>query len=365
VPEATPAPERAGLPGSIGLERVFPALGFEGLTGLYQIPSGSWLATEQAGRVRLIDRAGTQATVFMDLTDRVSTDGAEEGLLGLALAPDFVDSGEFYVYYSAADPRRSVLSRFSSTNAAGDAGSEQVILEVDEPFSNHNGGQIVFGPDGFLYIGLGDGGSGGDPRGNGQNPATLLASILRIDVSGGGAGYTIPADNPFVGQGNARAEIWAYGLRNPWRFSFDMATGQLWAGDVGQSTREEIDIIVKGGNYGWNVMEGFGCLDGGSGCNQNGLLLPVTDYANGGGDCAVTGGFVYRGSAIPALQGAYVYGDYCSGKIWALRYEDGEVTAEAQLAQTGFRISSFAQDGDGELYVLETSRSGGIYRLVP
>jgi glucose/arabinose dehydrogenase len=364
-PDATAQAAIAGLPGSVSLERVFPNLSFEGLTGLYQLPSGAWLATEQRGRVTVIDRAGTQATVSLDITDRVSDGGFEEGLLGLAIAPDFIDSGAFYVYYSASNPRRSVVSRFASSNEGGDPSSEQVILEVDQPFANHNGGQIVFGPDGYLYIGLGDGGSGRDPRGNGQNTGTLLGSILRIDVSGGGAGYAVPGDNPFVGQPSALGEIWAYGLRNPWRFSFDAATGELWAGDVGQNTREEIDLIVKGGNYGWNVMEGFGCLDGGDNCDQDGLLLPVTDYANGGGECSVTGGFVYRGSDVAALQGAYVYGDYCSGKIWALRYDGNQVTDERQIAQADFRISSFAQGNDGEIYVLETSQAGGIYRIVP
>jgi glucose/arabinose dehydrogenase len=297
--------------------------------------------------------------VLQDLTDRVSTDGNEEGLLGLALAPDYIDSEVFYVYYSSANPRRSVISRFDP------GGGETVLLEIGEPFSNHNGGQIVFGPDGYLYVGLGDGGSARDPQGNGQNLGTLLGSLLRIDVSGGGAGYSVPPDNPFVGRAGARGEIWAYGLRNPWRFSFDAVTGDLWLGDVGQNTREEIDLIVKGGNYGWNVMEGFDCLGGGSNCDQGGLLPPVIDYANGGGECSVTGGFVYRGSAIAALQGAYVYTDYCSGKIWALRVDGSQVTEQEQIGQADFRVSSFAQDNGGELYLLDHGDSGGVYRLVP
>jgi glucose/arabinose dehydrogenase len=358
TPQETPAAV-TGLPSSIQLEGVFPDLSFARMTGLYQIPSGSWLVTEKIGRVMLVDRAGTQASVLLDLTDRVSTDGNEEGLLGLALAPDFVDTGIFFVYYSAADPRRSVVSRFDSD------GNENVVLEVPQPFSNHNGGQIVFGPDGYLYIGLGDGGSARDPQGNGQNLGTLLGSLLRIDVSGSEAGYAVPPDNPFVGVAGARGEIWAYGLRNPWRFSFDKATGDLWVGDVGQNTREEIDFVVKGGNYGWNIMEGFDCLGGGSNCDQDGLLLPVIDYENGDGDCSVTGGFVYRGSAIPALQGAFVYADYCSGKIWALRYDGSEVTEHEQIARADFRVSSFAQDNEGELYALDHGDSGGVYRLVP
>jgi glucose/arabinose dehydrogenase len=358
TPQETPAAV-TGLPSSVDLQRVFPDLSFERLTGLYQLPSGAWLATEQAGRVVLIDRAGLQRSVLQDLTDRVSTDGNEEGLLGLALAPDYIDSEVFYVYYSSANPRRSVISRFDP------GGGETVLLEIGEPFSNHNGGQIVFGPDGYLYVGLGDGGSARDPQGNGQNLGTLLGSLLRIDVSGGGAGYSVPPDNPFVGRAGARGEIWAYGLRNPWRFSFDAVTGDLWLGDVGQNTREEIDLIVKGGNYGWNVMEGFDCLGGGSNCDQDGLLPPVIDYANGGGECSVTGGFVYRGSAIAALQGAYVYTDYCSGKIWALRFDGSQVTEQEQIGQADFRVSSFAQDNGGELYLLDHGDSGGVYRLVP
>ena len=358
APSATPQPI-AGLPASLALDRVFQSLSFERMTGLYQLPSGAWLVTEQAGRVSLVDRAGTQASVLLDITDRVSTDGNEEGLLGLALAPDYVDSEVLFLYYSAAGPRRSLIARFES------GGTETIILEVPQPFSNHNGGQIAFGPDGYLYVGLGDGGSGRDPQGNGQNLSTLLGSILRIDVSGGGAGYSVPPDNPFVDQGSARGEIWAYGLRNPWRFSFDRATGDLWAGDVGQNTREEIDYIVRGGNYGWNVMEGFDCLDGVSNCDQGGLLPPVIDYENGGGECSVTGGFVYRGGAIPALQGAYVYADYCSGKVWALRYDGSQVTEQVQIGQADFRVSSFARDNDGELYLLDHGDSGGVYRLVP
>ena len=205
------------------------------------------------------------ATEFLDITDRVNDRGNEEGLLGLALHPDFDSNGEFYVYYTASSPRRSVVSRFVVTTDEpdlADAGSESIIIEVAQPYANHNGGQILFGPDGFLYIGLGDGGSAGDPKGNGQNVGTLLGSILRIDVSAIGSerGYTVPADNPLVGVQGARPEIWAYGLRNPWRFTFDRMSGELWAADVGQNSLEEVDVIVPGGNYGWNIMEGTECF---------------------------------------------------------------------------------------------------------
>ena len=366
---AVDVPEVTGLPSSVELERVFPDLTFQRMTGLYPTPLNGdlWLATEQAGRVHLIFPGSEvspepEAGIFLDISSKVSTGGNEEGLLGLALAPDFISSGVFYVYYSAADPRRSVISRFESAGNAGLPESETVILEVPQPFSNHNGGQIAFGPDGYLYIGLGDGGSAPDPQGNGQNTGTLLGSILRIDVSGGGEGYSVPADNPFVGQGSARGEIWAYGLRNPWRFSFDTATGDLWVGDVGQNTREEIDFVTRGGNYGWPIMEGLGCLDGADDCNRYLLLPPVADYGRDDG-CSVTGGFVYRGSEIPELAGAYVYADYCSGQIWALRYDGTAVTEHERIAQADFAVSSFAQGNDGEFYVLDHSGDGGIYRL--
>jgi glucose/arabinose dehydrogenase len=251
----------------------------------------------------------------------------------------------------------------------GDAASEEVLLQVDQPFVNHNGGQIVFGADGYLYIGLGDGGSARDPQGNGQNRRVLLGKLLRIDVGGRSSdlAYRIPADNPFAGQGaTAREEIWAYGLRNPWRFSFDDQTGALWLADVGQNTREEIDVIQKGGNYGWNRMEGFDCLGGGSNCDKSGLMLPVFEYPTGqAGNCSVTGGFVYRGESIPALRGAYVYGDYCSGRVWALRYDGSKVSEQAELADGSFMLSSFAVDAAGEVYALQHAGSGGIFKLAP
>jgi glucose/arabinose dehydrogenase len=292
--------------------------------------------------------------------------GNEEGLLGLAFAPDYRENGYFYVYYSAADPRRSVVSRFSldqeNINVA-DSQSEVIIMEIAQPFSNHNGGQLAFGPDGYLYIGLGDGGSEGDPQGNGQNLGTLLGKILRINVSGLSApgDYEIPADNPFLNTKGAPPEIWAFGLRNPWRFSFDSATGLLWAGDVGQNLWEEIDIVAKGANYGWNIMEGFHCYSPATGCNQSGLTLPLVEYDHSQG-CAVIGGYVYRGDQIPSLQGYYIYGDYCSGNIWALAYHDNAVTKNILLAESGLSITSFGEDLAGNLYIL--SRDGGIYTLV-
>ncbi len=361
IPTATPAP---ALP-QIHLQRVFPSLSFEGMTGMYQDTDGNWYVTERAGRVQRIDAATGKSTLWLDITDRVDSGGNEMGLLGMALAPDFETSRVFYLDYTGGG--QTVVSRFhaAADGLSADPISEQQLLKVDQPFPNHNGGQLAFGPDGYLYIGLGDGGSGNDPSGNGQNLSTLLATILRVDVSGNDATYTVPADNPFADHGSARPEIWAYGFRNPWRFSFDRDTGQLWVGDVGQNTREEIDLVQRGGNYGWNIMEGFDCRGGGSSCDKTGLLPPVFDYATGsGGTCAVTGGFVYRGSAIPDLRGAYVFSDYCSGEIYALRADKGILTEQETIAETDLNVSSLAQDNTGELYALDLAH-GGIYKLVP
>lgn len=356
--------------GNIQVERVFPDLSFQEMTNLVQPDNTSDLifVTEQIG-VMYAFSAGSpqQADVFLDITDRVNRGGNEEGLLGLAFAPDYQENGYFYVYYSADNPRRSVLSRFSldeeDTDVA-DPQSEVIIMEIEQPYGNHNGGQLAFGPDGYLYIGLGDGGSAGDPHGNGQNLGTLLGSILRIDVSGlsGPGDYEIPADNPFVDTAGAQKEIWAFGLRNPWRFSFDSETGLLWAGDVGQGTWEEIDIIAKGGNYGWNTMEGLHCFSPATDCDQSGLTLPIFEYDHSQGRCSVTGGYVYRGDEIPSLQGYYIYGDFCTGSIWALTYDGGVVTDNMLLTESGLAITSFGEDLAGNLYVLD--REGGIYTLV-
>ena len=303
--------------------------------------------------------------MFLDIRERVSDAGNEEGLPALAFDSDFdFDSnGRFYVYYSAAQPRRSVVSRFLSGGSVADPDSELVILEVPQPFPNHNGGQLAFGPDGMLYIALGDGGSGGDPQGNGQNSSTLLGSILRIDVSssGPGRGYDVPADNPFSGVTNAREEISAYGLRNPWRFSFDRQNGALWAGDVGQNSFEEVNLIRKGSNYGWNTLEGTHCFSPRTGCDPGGTELPVIEYSTSRG-CSVIGGFVYRGKGIPALGVVYLYGDYCSGEVRGFRFENGQATGDSQLVNSGLNITSFGEDSDGEIYALtEVDR---IYRLI-
>ncbi|OGN95919.1 MAG: glucose sorbosone dehydrogenase [Chloroflexi bacterium RBG_13_51_36] len=355
--------------GSFQVERVFPGLSFQEMTNLVQPndTSGLIFVTEQGGVIHTFSvNNSQQADIFLDITDRVNREGDEEGLLGLAFGPDYEENGYFYVYYSAADPRRSVISRFSLDQEnpdVADPESEVIVMEVAQPYSNHNAGQLAFGPEGYLYIGLGDGGSGGDPLGNAQNLSTVLGSILRIDVSGLSApgDYEIPADNPFVGAEGAREEIWAYGLRNPWRFSFDPETGLLWAGDVGQNLWEEVDIITKGANYGWNVMEGFHCYSPSTGCDQSGLTLPLVEYDHSQG-CSVTGGYVYRGDQIASLQGHYIYGDYCSGNIWALLYDGNVVTENTLLVDSNLSITSFGVDLARNLYILD--RQGGIYTLV-
>ena len=373
------APDQAA---TIVLASAFGGLTFERPVALV-FPSDDddrALVVEQPGRILLLTREDEtwSATEFLDIADRVNDRGNEEGLLGLALDPDFESNGLFYVYYTASSPRRSVASRFTVTDDdldLADAGSESIIIEVSQPYPNHNGGQILFGPDGFLYIGLGDGGSAGDPKGNGQNVGTLLGSVLRIDVSAGGdeIGYTVPADNPFIGVPGARPEIWAYGLRNPWRFAFDRLSGDLWAADVGQNSREEVDLIVPGGNYGWNVMEGSECfsprgkalrLAQDRPCDPDGLEPPVVEYGHDDG-CSITGGYVYRGSRLPRLYGWYIFGDYCSGKVWAFSRQSGDddrtVDTLDELIDTSHNISSFGEDPSGELYVI--SLDGGIYRL--
>ncbi len=376
-PTPTPSPEAAGgatppaPPGPLprlDVVQAFPNIQFRRLTNLVQPDDGLGMlfVTEQAGLVRLFpnrqDAAG--AGVFLDIRDRVREVNNEEGLLGLAFDPGYAGNGFFYVHYSAGSPRRSVVSRFSVSPddpLRADPGTEMVVMEIPQPFGNHNGGQIAFGPDGRLYVALGDGGSAGDPGDNGQDLETLLGSVLRIDVSQSSPDepYRIPHDNPFVGEPGVRWEIWAYGLRNPWRFSFD-ASGRLWAADVGQNAWEEIDVVEGGGNYGWRCMEGLHRFRWESGCDSAVLAPPVWEYPRTGGNCSVTGGYVYRGS-IRDLAGAYVYGDYCSGRIWGLRLDGGSVGEQALLAESGLFITSFGEDLVGNLYVL--SRNEGIYRL--
>jgi glucose/arabinose dehydrogenase len=347
----------------------FPQLHFNNPVGIYNAGDGSnrLFVVEQAGVIKVFENTQNVSTadVFLDISDRVRS-GGELGLLGLAFHPNFNENGYFYVDYTADAPLRSVISRFSvsQTNGHADVNSEVIMLQVAQPFSNHNGGQIAFGPDGYLYIASGDGGGEGDPLGNGQNRSTLLGKILRIDVtspSSGSLNYSIPRSNPFAGNSQAyREEIYAYGLRNPWRFSFDFVTGRLLVADVGQDRIEEIDIVRDGKNYGWNIMEGSLCYSPPSGCNQTGLELPVWEYDHTLGN-AVTGGFVYRGAAFPDLAGAYIYGDYGSGRIWALRYNGTGIPMNVELAHTSLNIPSFGIDQQNELYIC--AFDGYIYKL--
>ena len=369
----TATPTKTPMPVSLRrlrVERAFPAISFERMVDMAfpDDESNRAFLVLQPGRIMVFpnEPAAPAAQEFLDIRARVNDRGNEEGLLGLAFDPQFSSNGHFFVYYTAGDPKRSVVSRFSvSADDPGraDAASERVVLRIAQPFSNHNGGQVQFGPDGYLYVSVGDGGSGGDPHGNGQNLSTLLGTILRIDVSALGVdgGYSVPPDNPFMGRAGARPEIWAYGLRNPWRFSFDRTTHALWAADVGQDRFEEVDIVVPGGNYGWNRMEGHHCFPRPqTPCDRVDLVLPVIEYGRDFG-CSVTGGYVYRGQNIPSLYGAYVYGDFCSGKIWALRHDGDSVVDLLDIADTTLTISSFAQDLAGELYIL--SFDGKIYRF--
>jgi glucose/arabinose dehydrogenase len=346
----------AAIP-QVRLVRAMGSLAFNSMTGAFQGADGRWYVLEQPGRILTFREGDASATVFLDIRDHVDF-GGEKGLLGFAFAPDFARTGVFFVDYTRPGPLRTEIASFTSNGTVADKASEIVVLEIAQPFDNHNGGQLAFGPDGYLYIGMGDGGSGGDPMRNGQNKNVLLAKLLRIDVSDR-TKYRVPSDNPFAA-GGGRGEIWAYGLRNPWRFSFDTATGALWLGDVGQDAYEEIDIVSRGANYGWNIMEATHCYNA-STCATAGLTLPVAEYPHSLG-CSVTGGFVDRGAA-PDLNGVYLFGDYCSGRIWGIRLATGQLIGPAQIATSGFSISSFAQDRAGEVYVLQYASSGGIYKI--
>ncbi len=332
--------------------------------------TGRLFIVEQGGTIRIIQNGALLATVFLDITPLVES-GGEKGLLGLAFHPDFGTNRRFFVNYTrrVATQLQSVISEFaaSSVNAnQAESGSERQLLVLNQPFDNHNGGQLVFGPDGFLYAGFGDGGSGGDPFGNAQNLQTLLGKMLRLDVDGApapGKQYAIPADNPFV-NGGGLPEIWAYGLRNPWRFSFDRATGRLFAGDVGQGNWEEVDLIAKGGNLGWNIMEGNHCFPPGTlSCNTAGLIPAIAEYGHdAAGGISITGGFVYRGSTIAGLAGVYVFGDLASGRVWGLQ-QDGQGNWQQTLVLThNLTVTSFGQDTAGELYLLDYV-GGAVLRL--
>jgi glucose/arabinose dehydrogenase len=323
--------------------------------------------------IHVIRPGATEAKLVLDLRESTApwTKWNEEGLLGLAVHPRFKENGEFFICQSVkgGETRMQHVSRFRMSKDdpdRADPRSEEVVLSIEQPFWNHNGGSIAFGPDGYLYIGLGDGGSRNDPCGHGQRLDVLFGKILRIDIDRRDAGlaYAIPADNPFVGREGARGEIYAFGLRNPWQLAFDPPTGRLWAADVGQEVWEEIDLIVKGGNYGWSATEGTKPF--GSRAAAGPVIDPVWEYDHQIGK-SVTGGRVYRGKAIPELAGRYVYGDFVSGKMWALAVDDaGRPTSNAAIPWSGLPIFGFGEGADGELYVCTSSPTGqGVFKVVP
>ena len=326
--------------------------------------SGRLFVVEKGGTVRILQDGELAAEPFLDISEKV-TKNSERGLLGLAFAPNYAETGLFYVNYTNLQGNTVVAEYAVSDNPAkADPASEMILLTIPQPEPNHNGGDLAFGPDGMLYIATGDGGGGGDRHGqigNGQSLDTLLGKLLRIEV-GSGQGYSVPTNNPFVSAEEARPEIWAYGLRNPWRFSFDRETGDLYIGDVGQNAFEEIDFQAAGSgggqNYGWRVMEGFHCFNP-SDCDTSGLTLPVLEYPHSEGN-SVTGGYVYRGAAIPELVGQYVYGDFGSGRVWRAQQQNGEWTNKL-LLESGLNIAGFGTDEAGELYVVAIN--GGVYRL--
>jgi glucose/arabinose dehydrogenase len=365
----TPSPEPTPVaPFHLGVEPFVD--GFMDLTFITNAGDGSadLYVVEQRGVIWRVSAEGTvDDTPFLNIVTQIGCCD-ERGLLGLAFHPGFETNGRFFVDYTDREGN-TVVSEFTvAANGTADPDSERQLLGIEQPFENHNGGMLAFGPDGYLYIGTGDGGSGGDPFDNGQSMETLLGKILRIDVDSGRP-YGIPADNPFVGQVpevSSRPEIWDLGMRNPWRFSFDRQTGDLWIGDVGQDAYEEVDAepAGQGGrNYGWNTMEGMHCFNRNI-CNMDGLTLPVAEYKHAQG-CSITGGYVYRGTALPQLAGLYVYADYCSGRLWALDAAAALSAGSAEPTQYGelsINPTAFGEDEAGELYVV--SQGGQVFRLI-
>jgi glucose/arabinose dehydrogenase len=387
VPSATPLPTATSLPTATALPTATPsatatplaqpvsqielaqvASGFNRPTYLGHAFDERLFVVEQRGRIYLVDSARPLEPPFLNIESRVGSGASEQGLLSVAFHPAYADNGRFFVNYTNRQGD-TVIARYqvsASDPARADENSEQVLMLIGQPYGNHNGGQIKFGPDGYLYIGMGDGGSGGDPLNHGQNPATLLGALLRIDVDfvDGEAAYAIPAHNPFVADDGRRNEIWAFGLRNPWRFSFDAATGDLFIADVGQNAWEEVNFQPAhssgGENYGWNIMEGNHCFRA-QDCDRSDLLLPVAEYGREGG-CSITGGYVYRGRRFSELAGNYFFADYCTGRIWSLVPLDAGNWQQTTVFAGGLAVSSFGEDADGELYVLD-HRTGDIYQI--
>ncbi len=381
-PSPPPPPPPPPVETAIDVEPAFPGVSFAQPVSLVQAPGDAsrWFVVEQQGIIRVFDNdpAVNQATVFLDITDRVNDTFSESGLLGIAFHPAFPTTADVFVNYTTGNTSLlSRVSRFTVDASSGnlDPASEDPLFEVAQPATNHNGGDLAFGTDGFLYASFGDGGGSGDPNGNAQDRTNLLGTIVRIDVDVPGA-YEVPADNPFFGAAPCQfpanrndpcPEIYAWGLRNPWRFSVDAATGNVWIGDVGQSSLEEVDRIdasqdPQSRNFGWNVQEGTSCFNPSSGCDSTGLLPPITEYGRTLG-VSITGGYVYRGSAIPGLAGTYVFGDFGSGRIFGVAADSQPTVVPDELLESGFSISTFATDTDGELYVVDYG-SGTIYAVV-
>jgi glucose/arabinose dehydrogenase len=395
APAPVPAPDapapKAAAPGAdsgiprIRLQRIAPQMTFRRPVQVVFEPGDDrrMYVLEQAGRILVIDpedREAKEPKVFLDIKSQVNSRGNEEGLLSLAFHPDFANNGRFFLYYTAigAERRRSnVLSEWAVDLDAGvpREGSERMLLSIEDPYSNHNGGTVLFGRDGMLYLSCGDGGAANDPLQAGQDLGTLLAKVLRIDVdrTEGDRPYGIPKDNPFISTAGARPEIWAYGLRNVWRMSFDRKTGELWGGDVGQNAYEEVDIIVKGGNYGWNPREGLHAFpDGRPGAFGNDYVDPVVEYPHSQG-VSITGGYVWRSAKAPEHDGVYLYADLVSCRIWGVRAKDGKLSQGPDLLMTTRNQlpTSFGESADGTLYLTtfegsqDSRAKGAIWRVLP
>jgi glucose/arabinose dehydrogenase len=359
-----PVTTRSAPPDASAVQLVEIATGFDRPLGFASPHDGTGrlFVVQQSGRIRMIENGGYKEPAFLDLTDVISQDVfggsyTERGLLGMAFHPNFAENGQFFVNYTDLGGHTQVVRYqvMADDPDQADASSAVPLLTVRQPYWNHNGGHLAFGPDGYLYIGLGDGGSAGDPQGNGQNPSALLGKMLRIDVDNGEP-YGIPDDNPFVSDSRYAPEIWALGFRNPWRYSFDRATGDLYVADVGQGDWEEVNFqpatSTGGENYGWNIYEGNHLFEGGTGPES--FVAPIAEYDHNAG-ISITGGYVYRGAAIPDLQGAYLYGDWGSGRIWVAYRDDSGGWQSSEFMVTGHAISSFGEDEQGELYLVDYS----------
>jgi glucose/arabinose dehydrogenase len=374
-PTSTPVPTPVPSPtpfSTVQISLAKVATGLAGSIGVENAGDERLFVIGQPGRIYVV-RGGAIVSTFLDISGRISS-GGERGLLGLAFHPDYASNGRFFVRYT--DKKGNVqISEFhvSSDPNKADPASEKKLITIAHPtWANHNGGRIAFGPDGFLYVPTGDGGGSGDPRGNGQNLKVLLGKLLRLDVdhASGSVNYSIPADNPFAGQTGKWGEIWAYGLRNPYMFSFDRQTGDLWIADVGQNKWEEVDrsTVASGGgrglNYGWSIMEARHCYKPATGCKTAGITLPIAEYDHGSNDstgCSIIGGSVYRGSAHPDLVGRYFFGDYCSGKIWDLQADGPDSQTPQFLLASGLKIMGWGEGSDGEIYLV--SQNGVLYHL--